>query len=144
MRFTWLLILLAFACSKDDDAAAPAATGGCTVTFKGTTYTFNIAVCVDPTAGSGTTVDGLSAANTTGTQGFVIARDTSDPTFDSITITTNTADATGGSTYSASVGLTSQPSITRNGKSWSFNGTAAKLLDNADTGAISGNCTCTN
>jgi len=136
IRFTWLLILLAFACSKDDDAAAPAAaTGGCTVNLKGTVYTFTAAICID--AISGSTIDGLTANGSTAAMSFIIARDTSDPSSNSLTLA-----LTGGTVvYVAADGITSQPTINRTGKTWSFNGTAT---NGTDSGTISGNCTCTN
>lgn len=133
--FYLFLVAAALGCSKSDDAT-PTATGGCTVNFKGTTYTFTIAVCVDATGGS--TVDGLSATETTASKNFVIARDTSDPTSNSLSLS---LDLSGANTYVAADGITSQPNITRSGKNWTFSGTAT---NGTDSGAISGSCTCTN
>jgi hypothetical protein len=133
--FYLFLVAAVLGCSKSDDAT-PTATGGCTVSFKGTTYTFTIAICVDATGGS--TIDGLSATEISGSKGFTIARDSADPTSNSLSLS---LDLTGGNTYIAAEGLTSQPTITRNAKSWTFSGTAT---NGTDSGAISGNCTCTN
>jgi hypothetical protein len=130
-----LVIAFALGCSKDEPAPA-AATVGCSVLFKGTTHTFTIAVCVD--AGLGSTIDGLSATETTATKAFVIARDTADPTANSLSLN---LDLTGANLYIAADGITSQPTITRSGKSWTFSGTAS---NGTDSGAISGTCTCSN
>lgn len=131
-----LVLALALGCSKSDDPAPGTTTGGCNVSFKGTTYTFTVAICVDATGGS--TVDGLSATDGTASKSFIIARDTADPTSNSLSLS---LDLTGGNVYVAAEGITSQPSITRSGKSWTFNGTAT---NGTDSGAITGNCTCTN
>jgi hypothetical protein len=133
--FYLFLVAAVLGCSKSDDAT-PTATGGCSVNFKGTTYTFTVAICVDATSGS--TVDGLSATETTASKSFVIARDTADPASSSLSLS---LDLTGLNTYIAAEGITSQPTITRNGKSWTFSGTAT---NGTDSGAISGSCTCTN
>lgn len=133
--FYLFLVAAALGCSKSDDAT-PAATGGCTVSFKGTTYAFNVVICVDATGGS--TVDGLTATEATGSKAFIIARDSADPTSNSLSLS---LDLSGANTYIAGEGITSQPTITRNAKSWTFNGTAT---NGTDSGAISGNCTCTN
>ncbi len=134
--FYLFLMAAAIGCSKSDDAT-PAAAAGCSVSFKGTTYAFPIAICVDAGT-SGSTVDGLSATETGGTKAFIIARDSADPTSNSLTIS---LDLTGTGTYVAAEGVTSQPTINRSGKSWTFNGTAS---NGVDSGAISGSCTCTN
>jgi hypothetical protein len=133
--FYLFLVAAVLGCSKSDDAT-PTATGGCSVSFKGTTYAFTVVICVDPTGGS--TVDGLSATETTATKAFIIARDSADPTSNSLSLS---LDLSGANTYVAAEGITSQPTITRNGKSWTFSGTAT---NGTDSGAISGSCTCTN
>lgn len=133
---TLLVIAFAMGCSKDDPAPSTTPTVGCSVLFKGTTHVFTIAICVD--AGVGSTIDGLSATETTATKAFVIARDTADPTSNSLSLN---LDLTGGNLYIAADGITSQPTINRSGKSWTFNGTAS---NGTDSGAISGSCTCSN
>lgn len=131
-----IVLALALGCSKSDDPAPGTTTGGCTVSFKGATHTFTVAVCVDATGGS--TVDGLSATDGTASKSFIIARDSADPTSNSLSFS---LDLAGGDVYVAADGITSQPTITRSNKSWTFSGTAT---NGTDSGAISGNCTCTN
>ena len=133
--FYLFLLAVVAGCSKSSDTT-PAPTGGCTVSFKGTTYTFAAAICVDGSTSGQPTVDGLTASS--GSTAFIIARDSATPSSNSLTLS---LDLTGSQVYIAAQGITSQPTITRNVKTWTFNGTAS---NGTDSGAISGNCTCTN
>ncbi len=137
--FYLFLMAAALGCSKSDDATpAASTTGGCTVSFKGTTHTFASAICVDGTVAGQPSVDGLTATDATASKVFIIARDSDDPASNSLSLS---LDLTGTGTYVVAEGITSQPTITRSGKSWTFSGTAS---NGTDSGALSGNCTCSN
>jgi len=134
--FALFLVALMVCCKSSDPS--PTATGGCTVQFKGVTHTLSIAICSDGSLAGLPTVDGLSAAETTGSKSLVIARDSADPASNSVTFMQGSAT---GDTYIAAEGITSQPNITRSGKSWTFSGTASNGTESV---AITGNCTCSN
>ncbi|MBL7850052.1 MAG: hypothetical protein JNN04_04060 [Cyclobacteriaceae bacterium] len=137
--FYLFLMAAALGCSKSDDSTpAPNASGGCTVSFKGTTYSFTSAICVDGSLSGQPTIDGLTATDATATKAFIIARDSADPTSNSVSLNLNVS---GSDVYVAAEGITSQPTITRSGKNWTFSGTAS---NGTDSGPISGSCTCSN
>ena len=127
-----MMALFIAACSKSNPTPA-AATGGCTVSFKGSSIKLATAICVSVLG-----VEGLTAIEGgTSNVGLVIARDASYPSGSSVTFTDSSND-----TYSASEGVTSIPTITVSGKSWTFSGSA--MNGAGDTQSISGTCTCTN
>lgn len=128
--------MLSIQCSKSDSASTPA--GGCTFTFKGTSYSLSASVC-GTDASSGLKTNG--SVNSTGSQlltltegsggvgtGIVFAIVVSDPntTYES---------------FNTLAGGTS--TITISDKTWNFSGTLVNAIDETDTGTISGKCTCT-
>jgi hypothetical protein len=122
---TALLLFVAVSCKKDD----PAVAGGCSFTFKGTSYSTSAAVC-GTASGTQTVVGSGTNQLLSVYKGGVIG--------DEIAFALNIKS---GDTYSTiDSGIT--PTITVSGKTWTFSGTAEN--DDGVQGQISGRCTCTN
>ncbi len=125
--------MLSIQCSKSDSASTPA--GGCTFTFKGTSYSLPISVCVAAGGINGEPTN--TAANEAGTQTLVMAQGGGDE-FVSFAIIVSDPNSY---YYSNLPGGTQ--TITISDKTWNFSGTLVNGLDETDTGTISGKCTCT-
>lgn len=119
-----ITLALGLQCSKKDDPAAAAATG-CTFTFKGTSYTFDTATCLETDPGE----FGLGSNSSSATEILTLVGGTSE----GITFTG------GGDVYSDSGGTAT---VSISGSTWTFNGTI--LNGDGDSQAISGKCTCSN
>jgi hypothetical protein len=129
---TMLLIGLLAACSKSSD---PAASTNCSITFKGTKYEItDIAVCT--VIG---TAEGIGGG--TGSTGVTIniTRDTADPDSNTVLFSTGTGSS---NTYLSSDLVSTIPTITVSGKTWTYSGHATNSM--GDEGDFTGTCTCKN
>jgi hypothetical protein len=124
-----LALVALVACSKSSDPA-PAATVGCTITFKGTSYPVNTATCT--TVGAEQYLVGTNVGVATAPR-VSLGKDTG--VGDYITFFIDGSDP---NTLYNSVAA---PTVTISGKTWTFSGTLENL-GTADTGTISGTCTC--
>ncbi len=123
-----IALMLLFSCKKSDDPASSAG-GGCSLTFKGSSYTLSAVAC--GTASGTQTLSGTGSNQlVTLYKGGVIG--------DQVTFTLNIKT---GDTYSTiDSGIT--PKITISGKTWTFSGTVEN--DDGIDAQISGTCTCMN
>jgi hypothetical protein len=121
-----ITLMFLFSCKKSED---PAASAGCTVTFKGTNYSLSTVACG---TASGTQTLGGTAANQLLNvyKGGVLG--------DQVTFTLNIK--TGDSYSTIDSGIT--PTVTISGKTWTFSGTVEN--DDGIDAQISGKCTCMN
>lgn len=127
-KITLFILIVSFlSCSKSSDPAASA--GGCSFTFKGTTYSLPVAPCAAVTA----TQFGATSANAN--QLLTLAKGGAIGTSALIIFST---DVRLGTTY----GSSNTPTITIAGNTWTFSGTLANDDDPGDNGTISGKCTC--
>lgn len=126
--------MLGFQCSKSDSAGTPA--GGCTFTFKGTSYSLSGSVC-GTDAASGTMTN--AASNIGGAQ--LLALYSGGTIGKQIVLSLDINDLSGGSVYTSVGGST--PSVSISGTTWNFSGTLINENDPTNTGEISGKCTCT-
>jgi hypothetical protein len=132
INFLLLAIVALMACSKSSDPTVPAAAVGCTITFKGTSYPLNTATCT--TNGAEQYLVGTNVGVATAPR-VSLGKDTG--VGDYITFFVD------GSDVNTLYNSVAAPTITISGKTWTFSGTLENL-GTADTGAISGTCTCAN
>jgi len=132
-KFFALALIVFASCSKSSDPA-PAASPGCSVVLKGTTYALTSAVCT--VTGAEQYLVGDNTASPTTTPRISMGKGTG--VGDYLTFFTNSSDA---NTLYSSIGLVA-PTITISGKTWTFSAAVANLANPLDTGTITGTCTC--
>lgn len=122
-----IVILIGLSCSKSDD---PASAKGCQVTFKSTNVSLPDLVCTE-ISGS----PSASATNLPGEQELALVNGA---TIKNISfVVSGDPDS-----YYSSTFASTPPTITIDGKKWTFSGTLVNNL--GDSGTISGTCTCSN